>query len=130
QTYRHLEQVAREIVQAGFPAIVDAAFLQFAERQAFRTLAETLQVPFIILHLQADEITLRQRIDGRQAMEKDASEATLQVLDLQLRSSEELTAGEAASTWKVDTGHPETASAVLQKLARQLMDNPDKICQD
>lgn len=130
QTYRHLEQVARAILQAGFPAIVDAAFLKFSERQAFRTLAETMQVPFIILHLQADETTLRQRITSRQAMEKDASEATLQVLDLQLRRSEELTAGEAASTWKLDTGYPEAASAELQKLARQLMDNPDKICQD
>ncbi|PWB52666.1 MAG: aminoglycoside phosphotransferase [Nitrosomonadales bacterium] len=130
QTYRHLEQVAREILQAGYPAIVDAAFLKQAERQAFQALSDALQVPFIILHLHADEATLRQRIAGRQELGKDASEATLKVLELQLQGSDELTREEAASAWMLDTGHPEAASAALQNLARQLMDNPDKICQD
>jgi hypothetical protein len=130
QTYRHLEQVAREILQAGYPAIVDAAFLKQAERQAFQALADALHVPFVILHLHADEATLRQRIAGRQELGKDASEATLKVLELQLQGSDELTPGEDAATWVLNTGHPEAASAALQELARQLMDNPDKICQD
>ncbi len=130
RTYRHLEQVASELLQAGYPAIVDAAFLKQAEREPFKALADALQAPFFILHLQADEATLRQRIAGRQELAKDASEATLQVLELQLRSSEELTREETFSCWVIDTEHPEAASAVLQKLARQLMDNPDKICQD
>ena len=130
QTYRHLEQVAQEILQAGYPVIVDAAFLRQAERRAFHALAAALQVPFIILHLQAGETTLRQRIAGRQEQEKDASEATLQVLELQLQGSDELTPEETASTFVLDTEHPKTTRAALQKLARQLMDNPDKICQD
>jgi predicted kinase len=73
---------------------------------------------------------LRQRIAGRQELGKDASEATLKVLELQLQGSDELTPGEDAATWVLNTGHPEAASAALQELARQLMDNPDKICQD
>ncbi len=129
-TYRHLEQVARKILQAGYPVIVDAAFLKLAERKVFRSLASTLRVPFVILHLQADAATLRQRITERQVSGRDASEATLQVLELQLRDSEGLTHEEAAATWTLDTEHPATASTALQKLARQLMDNPDKICQD
>ncbi|MFH1494879.1 MAG: AAA family ATPase [Pseudomonadota bacterium] len=130
QTYQHLEQVARETLQAGYPAIVDAAFLKLAERKVFQALAKALQIPFVILHLQADETTLRQRITGRQESGKDASEANLQVLELQLNNSEGLTTEETASTFVLNTEHPEAARAALQKLARQLMDNPDKICQD
>ncbi|MDO9188318.1 MAG: ATP-binding protein, partial [Sulfurimicrobium sp.] len=130
QTYQHLEHVARKILQAGYPVIVDAAFLKQAEREPFKALAEALQAPFAILHLQAEEATLRQRIASRQDQGKDASEATLQVLEQQLRSSETLTAEEAASAWVLDTEHPDAASAALQKLALLLMDNPDKICQD
>jgi aminoglycoside phosphotransferase family enzyme/predicted kinase len=130
QAYLHLEQLARETLQAGCPVIVDAAFLKLAERQAFHALADTLQIPFVILHLQADETTLRQRITGRQESGKDASEANLQVLELQLNNSEGLTTEETASTFVLNTEHPEAARAALQELARQLMDNPDKICQD
>lgn len=130
QTYRRLEQVAREILQAGYPAIVDAAFLKQAERREFQAMADELKVPFVILHLQADNTTLRQRISGRQEQGKDASEATLQVLERQFQNSEGLAPEEIASTWVLDTEHPKLASASLQKLAQLLMDNPDKICQD
>ncbi len=130
QTYQHLEHAVQEILQADYPVIVDAAFLKRAEREPFKALADALQAPFFILHLQADETTLRQRIAGRQELGKDASEATLQVLEQQLRNSEELTREETTSTWVIDTQHPDAASAALQKLAMQLMDNPDKIYQD
>ncbi|MBZ0105930.1 MAG: AAA family ATPase [Sulfuricella denitrificans] len=130
QTYRHLEQVAREILQAGYPVIVDAAFLKHSERMAFRALANAMRVPFVTLHLQAGKVTLRQRIVGRQATGRDASEATLQVLERQLLVSEALTSEETASSWMLDMEHPEAARAELSRLASQLMDDPDKICQD
>ncbi len=131
QTYRHLEQMAREILQTGFPVIVDATFLKRADREPFKILANMpCRCPFIILHLHADKPTLHQRIIDRQKSEKDASEATRQVLEQQVQNSEELTHEEIASSWVINTEHPEAGSSVLQKLARQLMDNPDKICQD
>lgn len=130
QTYQHLEQLAKEILQAGYPVIVDAAFLKESERMAFRTLAYALRVPFLILHLQADEAALRQRIADRQMTGKDASEATLQVLERQLQRNEGLTSEEAASTWLLHTEQADAAHSSLQKLAWQLMDDPDKICQD
>lgn len=130
QTYRHLEKMAREILQTGFPVIVDATFLKRADREPFKILANMLQMPFYILHLHAEKPTLRQRIIGRQKSEKDASEATQQVLEQQFQNSEELTREEIASSWVINTEHPDTASTALQELARQIMDNPDKICQD
>ena len=42
RTYARLAQLAALVVRAGFTAIVDAAFLQRAQRDAFRRLAEQL----------------------------------------------------------------------------------------
>jgi hypothetical protein len=97
-TYRHLETLAGAIVRAGFPAIVDAAFLQRAQRDGFRQLANTLGVPFAILDFPADEATLRQRIAARMAQGRDASEADLAVLEHQFATEQPLAADEIPLT--------------------------------
>jgi len=102
-TYDRLAEVAARIVEARFPALVDATFLQRAERQRFRALAERLGVPFAILHTEASETELRRRIKQRAREAIDASEATDAVLDRQLRQQEPFDNGELASTWTVDT---------------------------
>lgn len=130
RTYAHLGERAREILLAGYPVIVDAAFLKRAERDAFQALAKELGIPFLILHLEATPDILRQRIGAREQHGKDASEATLEVLEMQLRGSEALTPEEASGTFVLDTEPPEQARITLQALAGRLMDNPDKICQD
>jgi len=78
KTYARLHELAREIVQAGYVVIVDAAFLQRAEREQFRQLARELSVPFAIASLHAPETALRQRLNQRQ---HDASEADVAVLE-------------------------------------------------
>ena len=49
RTYARLAELAKEIVGAGFPIIVDATFLKRADRDAFWRLTEALHVPFCIL---------------------------------------------------------------------------------
>lgn len=78
QTYARLHELAREMLQAGRVVIVDAAFLQRAEREQFRHLAHELAVPFAIVHLHAAGRTLRRRLRGRRG---DASEADVNVLE-------------------------------------------------
>lgn len=79
RTYARLLEMAREILAAGFPVIVDAAFLKQDEREKFRMLAQTMSVPFAIATLTAAEQTLRARIDQRR---NDASEADVTVLEM------------------------------------------------
>ncbi|MDP2827935.1 MAG: AAA family ATPase [Sulfuricellaceae bacterium] len=86
--YQRLETLARSIIQAGYPVIVDAAFLKRAERDTFHALANELGVPFRILELKADEAELRVRVRAREQSGADASEATLDVLEKQLLFSE------------------------------------------
>lgn len=91
RTYHDLEVLAREVLQAGFPVIVDATFLQHTQRQRFAALACELSVPFHIADFQADEQTLRERILSRRRDGGDASDATLAVLNEQLRTADALT---------------------------------------
>lgn len=90
QTYARLMAIARDLLLSGYPVIVDAAFLKHAERQQFRALAESLQVPFALLSVVAPEAVLRQRVVSRQASRHDASEADLDVLENLLAAQEVL----------------------------------------
>jgi len=106
RTFAHLATCARAALQAGYPVIVDAAFLRHAERQAFRSLAAELHVPFTILDCRASEAQLRQRVAERDAGRADASEATLDVLERQFAFQEPLDASERAIALEVDTETP------------------------
>jgi uncharacterized protein len=95
RTYARLYQMARGLLDAGFPVIVDAAFLMHAERAQFRLLAQEMAVPFVILDVQASSAALRRRILRRQEHGRDASEADLEVLQTLQAAQEPLLAEES-----------------------------------
>lgn len=102
QTYQRLLQLASQILQAGPSVIVDATFLKKDQREQFQQLALSLEIPYVILDLQASEDTLKSRILKRADQAKDASEATLKVLQQQIKTDEAITASEAEYTIQVD----------------------------
>jgi hypothetical protein len=81
RTYAHLLALARQLLEAGSPVIVDAAFILKSEREPFRQLAEELKIPFAISSIQASNETLRARIKQRLQAANDASEADIAVLE-------------------------------------------------
>ncbi len=81
RTYARLLALTRELLAAGWPVLVDAAFLKRDERAAFRALADEMRVGFGILATAAPVEELRRRIQARSG---DASEATVDVLERQL----------------------------------------------
>ncbi|MDR2877451.1 MAG: AAA family ATPase [Chromatiales bacterium] len=103
RTYQRLEDIASMIIAAGFPALVDATFLQRAQRDNFRALAAKLGVPFLLLDFHAEEALLRARLQARKAG-SDASEAGNAVLDQQLRTQETLAPDELARALHIDAG--------------------------
>ncbi len=90
-TYDHLAELARIIIDAGFPVVIDATFLRRADRKRFRQLAQELRVPFQIAHFEAAVPELKKRILQRSASRQDASDATIDVLEKQLTMQEPLT---------------------------------------
>jgi aminoglycoside phosphotransferase family enzyme/predicted kinase len=102
-TFESLLHRAREALQAGYPVIVDAAFLQSDWRRRFQALAEELRVPYSILDCQASLDTLRHRVAIRASAGMDASEAGVEVLERQCRTRQPLDGDEQAFTIEVST---------------------------
>ncbi len=117
KTYRKLEEFAAKIIDAGYPVIVDAVFLNYEEREHFRELAENRQIPFIILECTTDEATLRQRIAERK---NDISDADLKVLELQLSEWKPLQEHERANVVTVDTTTPVNINLLVSQIKEKL----------
>jgi aminoglycoside phosphotransferase family enzyme/predicted kinase len=90
RTYTHLHGLAGMLLRAGWSVVVDATFLKRSDRDAFRVLAQDLGVAFAVLAPQATAAQLRERVQTRSAVGADASEATLEVLEQQMRILEPL----------------------------------------
>ncbi len=86
RTYAHLLQLATVVLEAGYTVIVDAAFLQAAQREPFLALARRRGMRCCIIACQAAEEELRRRVSARQREQADASEAGVEVLEHQLRN--------------------------------------------
>jgi hypothetical protein len=102
-TYERLLQLTRRLIENGRPVIVDAAFLRSAQRIPFHALARALGVPFFIFDIQASEAALRKRIAARARVDKDASDAGLDILAHQLAQHDPLAANEMQHVITVDT---------------------------
>ncbi|MHB8535002.1 MAG: bifunctional aminoglycoside phosphotransferase/ATP-binding protein [Sulfuricaulis sp.] len=118
RTYTHLRELTAAILRAGYPVIVDAAFLRHGQRDPFRALAEELHVPYVILDLHVPESVLRQRLQNRMREAPEASEAGPAVLDHQLASREPLTDDEKSHALVVDSETSKISALMLSLRAR------------
>ena len=106
QTYARLQELATIILDLGYSVIIDAAHLQSQRRQQFITLAEKQHVPWLIMSYKASPDILRKRIKQRLKDQQDASDADLDVLELQLETCEPLSKQELERTLVINTEHP------------------------
>ncbi|WP_129774899.1 bifunctional aminoglycoside phosphotransferase/ATP-binding protein [Peristeroidobacter soli] len=90
RVYARLVECAESCLQAGFNVIVDAAFLDAADRELFTSLAERMNVECVFISCQADPATLLNRVATRAQRGDDASEADQSVVNAQLRDFEPL----------------------------------------
>ncbi|UUZ73061.1 ATP-binding protein [Polaromonas sp. P1(28)-8] len=92
RTYKHLFETARTALQAGYPVILDAAFLRRAERAQALALARSLSVPFAIIDCKAALPVLR----APAGPPGDPSEADTAVLERLRTAAEPLASDELA----------------------------------
>lgn len=116
RTYQQLEILARQLLRSGYPVLVDATFLKRSQRDAFASLAASMDVPFQILCFQAEDAVLRQRIRDRAAEQDNVSDADLSVLDQQQRAVEPLT--EAEKQRMIEMPLTATALEFLERRSR------------
>jgi predicted kinase len=113
--YARLADAADAVTGGGEIAIVDATFLDRARRQAVRERASALGVPCVTVYCTAPTGVLEQRVAQRAAAGRDASEATLEVLQAQRRDHAPPTAAEGALV-TVDTSLTIDPAAVAQAI--------------
>jgi len=129
QTYRHLAELARHLLNQGYPLIVDAAFLKRSQRLSFQMLARELGVPFLILSVQCEAGLLRQRIEQRCRLGQDASEADLAVLAYAQSNAEPLQSDELETTliFNNNDGKPDNGeNRKLLQLLDQFLSKAEK----
>jgi predicted kinase len=102
ETYHRLLNLTETIVAAGWPVIVDAAFLQAWQRALFREFAARSGCSFLIMALTASPTTLRSRIEARVRNDTDASDADAAVLEGQFNTAEPLSEIEMVQQVRID----------------------------
>ena len=119
--YGHLEAMTRELTGYGLKVIIDAAFLQKHQRQQFRQLAQSLNLPFFIVCCQAEAEVLRDRVLQRSLRREDPSEADIKVLEYQLRHIDlpDLSCA-GTGVLSVDTGQAYDCGLLSQQITQQL----------
>jgi aminoglycoside phosphotransferase family enzyme/predicted kinase len=117
RTYARLLILSKELIEAGFSVLVDASFLKRRQRAPFRALAQTLNCPYRILVMQAPMHLLRERISARRLAGADASDADIDVLNLQISSRESLSDGEREEAVFLNSEAPMQIEAVLARVA-------------
>jgi aminoglycoside phosphotransferase family enzyme/predicted kinase len=115
--YRHLESLARTVLESGHTTIVDAAFLRHARRDRFRELARETGASFSLLWCRASEATLRSRVRRRAEQQTDASEADGEVLDHQVGTAELPRGAESADTIELNTDRPIDLEELVRRLS-------------
>lgn len=112
--YHALSQLADILLRSGFPVIVDATFLRHQYRMDFVELARRLGVRFAILDFDAPVSELRRRLDSRKRSHADESDATVEILEGQLKTQEPLRPDERS--WTVPISSYEQLAAVARTL--------------
>ena len=100
KTYLKLLDLTESIIDAGFPAIVDATFSTIEQRTLFNKFASQKQVRFVMLNFIASEETLKQRIRNRK---NDVSDADITVLENQIKNWQPIEQNEEKYSVSINT---------------------------
>jgi len=106
KTFNRLQALLEEVIHSGHNCLVDATFLHRFLRDRFRDTAHQLGCPFHILDCRAPEVEMERRLRAREQLANDASEATVTIMQDQLRHREPLEEDEKPYTLAVDTCEP------------------------
>lgn len=121
RVYARLVECAESCLQGGFNVIVDAAFLDAADRELFTGLADRMSITCAFVSCHADPATLLNRVASRAQRGDDASQADQTVLSAQLRQFQPLEPTQHRPIIQVDTRDADAVEKVVNAV-RELLD--------
>lgn len=104
-TFEHLVKLTKYIYNAGYSVIVDATFIKETARTSFFELGKKLNAPVNIISIKASFDMIKSRIESRQQIGKDPSDADINVVEAQLKINEPLTEQEEIVSIEVDANN-------------------------
>lgn len=113
RTYRQLASFAGTLLDAGIPACVDATCLKRWQRDLLRQQAEARGLPCLVVSFEADETTLRRRIEKRARSQGSKVANSLSLLDKQLAEREAFGDEERLSLVHLDTTADNAAETLV-----------------
>ncbi len=115
-TYQRLEALTAAILDCGYDVLVDATFLTRARRAVFADLARAQGAGFAVLALVAPMAVLRERVARRLAEGRDASDASVAVLECQAAACERLSRSERRTAITINSTAPPSIDQVLARI--------------
>jgi aminoglycoside phosphotransferase family enzyme/gluconate kinase len=116
RTYERLQNMARILLHGGSSVVVDGTFLQRGQREAFLLLAKERSCAFVILDVFAPSAVLTERIERRAQEGRDASDATVAIMERQQKTEESFTQTEQLHVIKVDSTDPQAIVSAISEL--------------
>ncbi|MDV6318421.1 AAA family ATPase [Chromohalobacter sp. HP20-39] len=123
RTYERLAELAGVLLESGLPACVDATCLTRAQRTLLCFEAERRGLPVLLVSFEADEATLRARIERRAQRGGDPSEAGLEVLERQLARFEPFADDELSHLVHLDTTAPDANRTLVSMIQERIQLN-------
>lgn len=123
-TYRRLAELCGVLLESGLPVCIDATCLTRWQRDLLAWQAEGRGLPVLLVSFEADDATLRRRIEKRSRRGGDVSKAGLDVLERQLAGFEPFGDDERRYLVHLDTtadDATETLVALIQQHIRHVI---------
>ncbi len=119
QTFDHLAAIAEAVMISRFTVIVDATFLHKPHRDRFLQIAANLNVPAHIISCELDDKETQRRLEHRQAIGTDPSDADIEVYKAQLKNADPLSESELAITFRINTAAQDPLQDLMRTMQRE-----------
>lgn len=116
RVYEQMVKAAKEVLEAGYPVLLDATFAKRKQREKVLKLAEDLRVPCLFLYLQCPLEVLKKRLEGR----KDISDGRPEILEDQVKGFEEPMELVGGRLIVLDTSFPWDIEMLWRKVEEKL----------
>lgn len=121
QTYHRLAELAGTALDAGLSACVDGTFLRRWQRDLLRQQAEARGLPCLMISFEADEASLRRRIEKRARRHQRPVEESLAILRRQLAMFEDFGDEERLHLVHLDTTADNATDTLVTLIQRHIL---------
>ena len=117
RTYKHMIEIAQEVIKDGYPVIIDGSFSKRWQRDLVRGLSSELQISYFFLYTKCPYELLLERLEKRQ----DISDGRPEILDDQIKAFEIPDELPQEFLLEVDTQKPFDYEVLVEKIKERFL---------